>query len=467
MGDQLAGRYRLEQRLGMGGMGEVWRAHDTALDRAVAVKVVLESIASEEAVARFRREATIGARLQHPGITVVHDVGQESGRLFIVMELLSGEDLHAALARVPGGLPVDVAVELAAQTAEALAAAHELGVVHRDLKPPNLFLLPGGRLKICDFGIAHSADATAGWTVTGRTGPGSPPYMAPEQWRGEQVDARCDLYALGCVLYALLSGEPPFGQSEGPWVLMRRHIEEPPLPLREAGTPVPPDLDRLVLRLLAKDAADRPESAAAVAESLRGLLDGSAGRGRTGIAVAAGGAPGGGAGRGGRAWGHPGAAGGGGGFPALGHGELEVGVPVVGAGAGSTTGTPTSSSPCPRAGKPTSTLTFQAPGGRDSAVVQPAGAAAGSRTSRQGPIVRAPSALTAFTVAATASSTASPSFSQVMSAVTRPSRCPFTTTFTVSPWACATTGASRIRPRAVRTVWKAIRMRIVAVLRVG
>ncbi|AWZ06287.1 hypothetical protein DRB89_18530 [Streptomyces sp. ICC4] len=296
MGDQLAGRYRLEQRLGMGGMGEVWRAHDTALDRAVAVKVVLESIASEEAVARFRREATIGARLQHPGITVVHDVGQESGRLFIVMELLSGEDLHAALARVPGGLPVDVAVELAAQTAEALAAAHELGVVHRDLKPPNLFLLPGGRLKICDFGIAHSADATAGWTVTGRTGPGSPPYMAPEQWRGEQVDARCDLYALGCVLYALLSGEPPFGQSEGPWVLMRRHIEEPPLPLREAGTPVPPDLDRLVLRLLAKDAADRPESAAAVAESLRGLLDGSAGRGRTGIAVAAGGAPGGAAG---------------------------------------------------------------------------------------------------------------------------------------------------------------------------
>ncbi|MFE2338584.1 protein kinase [Streptomyces sp. NPDC059431] len=281
MGDQLADRYRLDQRLGQGGMGEVWRAHDTALDRAVAVKVLLEAATNEELVARFRREATIGARLQHPGITVVHDVGQEEGRLFIVMELLAGEDLRAALAREPGGFAVEVALELAAQTAEALAAAHERSVIHRDLKPANLFLLPGGRLKICDFGIAHSSDATAGWTVTGRIF-GSPPYMAPEQWRGERVDARCDLYALGCVLYALLSGEPPFGETaDGPYVLMRRHIEDPPLPLREAGTPVAPEVDRLVLHLLAKNAADRPESAAAVAKSLRELLSGSAELGRT------------------------------------------------------------------------------------------------------------------------------------------------------------------------------------------
>lgn len=143
VGDQLAGRYRLDQRLGQGGMGEVWRAHDTALDRAVAVKVLLEAATNDEVVARFRREATIGARLQHPGITVVHDVGQEEGRLFIVMELLPGEDLRSALAREPGGLAVEVALELAAQTAEALAAAHERSVIHRDLKPANLFLLPG------------------------------------------------------------------------------------------------------------------------------------------------------------------------------------------------------------------------------------------------------------------------------------------------------------------------------------
>ncbi|MFD9337228.1 protein kinase [Streptomyces sp. NPDC060028] len=270
VGDQLAGRYRLDQRLGQGGMGEVWRAHDTALNRAVAVKVLLEAATNEELVARFRREATIGARLQHPGITVVHDVGQQDGRLFIVMELLAGEDLASVLARARGGLPADVAVGLAAQTAEALAAAHEQAVIHRDLKPANLFLLPGGRLKICDFGIAHSSDATAGWTVTGRIF-GSPPYMAPEQWRGERVDARCDLYALGCVLYALLSGDPPYGQAEGPYVLMLRHIEEAPLPLREVGAPVAPELERLVRALLAKDPADRPESALAVAKTLRGL----------------------------------------------------------------------------------------------------------------------------------------------------------------------------------------------------
>ncbi|MFF1413811.1 protein kinase [Streptomyces sp. NPDC058289] len=274
MGDQLAGRYRLEQRLGKGGFGEVWRAHDTALDRAVAVKVLLETAMADEAVARFRREATIGARLQHPGITVVHDVGQEEGRLFIVMELLAGEDLRSTLSRVPGGLPVPVALELVTQAAEALAAAHERSVIHRDLKPANLFLMPTGRVKICDFGIAHSSDATAGWTVTGRIF-GSPPYMAPEQWRGERVDARCDLYALGCVMYALLSGEPPFGEAEVPYVLMRRHIEDLPRSLREAGAVVAPEVERLVRQLLEKDPADRPGSAQSVATAIRALPGGS------------------------------------------------------------------------------------------------------------------------------------------------------------------------------------------------
>ncbi|MEU3774781.1 protein kinase [Streptomyces sp. NPDC032472] len=271
VGDLLAGRYRLDRKLGQGGIGVVWRGHDLELGRAVAVKVLLEdSATSGEIVARFRREATIGARLQHQGITVVHDVGQEDGRLFIVMELLSGEDLAAVLAR-DGALEVGVAVDLAAQTAEALAAAHEQAVVHRDLKPANLFLLPGGRLKICDFGIAHSADATGRWTVTGRIF-GTPAYMAPEQWRGERVGAACDLYALGCVLYALLSGEPPFGQFEVPYVLMRRHIEEDPVPLRRAGAAVPPELERLVQTLLAKDPSDRPASAATVGTTLRALL---------------------------------------------------------------------------------------------------------------------------------------------------------------------------------------------------
>ncbi|MFD8636024.1 protein kinase [Streptomyces sp. NPDC059533] len=266
VGDRLADRYRLDRRLGQGGMGEVWRAHDVRLDRSVAVKVLLEAVTGEEAVARFLREATIGARLQHPGITVVHDVGQEDGRRFIVMELLSGEDLGTVLARERAGLPVDTALDLAAQTAEALAAAHEQSVVHRDLKPANLFLLSGDRVKVCDFGIAHSADATAGLTATGRVF-GTPAYMAPEQVLGRHVDARCDLYALGCVLYALLSGGPPFGVEEPLYVLLRRHVEDAPPDLG-----ISPALGGLLTALLAKAPADRPESAEAAAKALRGLV---------------------------------------------------------------------------------------------------------------------------------------------------------------------------------------------------
>ncbi|MFD9411207.1 protein kinase [Streptomyces sp. NPDC059989] len=265
-GDVLADRYRLDRRLGHGGMGEVWLGHDLKLDRSVAVKGLLDTATHHEVVARFRREATIGARLQHPGITVVHDVGQHDGRLFIVMELLAGEDLRSLLARERGGLPVDTALGLTAQAAEALAAAHEQNVVHRDLKPANLFLLPGGRVKICDFGIARSSDATLGLTPPGEPF-GSPAFMAPEQVRGESVDARSDLYALGCVLYALLSGQPPFGTAGPAYVLMHRHLMEAPRPLG-----VSPGLNRLVLALLAKDPADRPESAELVAKALRGLV---------------------------------------------------------------------------------------------------------------------------------------------------------------------------------------------------
>ncbi|MCX5199077.1 serine/threonine protein kinase [Streptomyces sp. NBC_00249] len=267
-GEQLAGRYRLDVRLGQGGIGEVWRGFDVELGRAVAVKVLLEFDASEELLRRFRREAAIGARLQHPGITVVHDIGQHDNRLFIVMELLEGEDLAHLLARSPHGLPQGTALGLALQAAEALTAAHAQKVVHRDLKPANLFLLTdGGRLKICDFGIARTADSTGGLTVTGRVF-GTPSYMAPEQWRGEHVDARCDLYALGCVLFALLTGEPPFpGAEQAVWVLMRRHLDETP-PVLDG---VPPALAELVASLLAKDPAARPD-APATADRLRALL---------------------------------------------------------------------------------------------------------------------------------------------------------------------------------------------------
>ncbi|MGW1639073.1 WD40 repeat domain-containing serine/threonine protein kinase [Streptomyces lavendulae] len=271
-GERLAGRYRLDVRLGQGGSGEVWRAYDVELGRAVAVKVLLEFDASEELLRRFRREAAIGARLRHPGITVVHDIGQHEDRLFTVMELLEGEDLAHLLARSPGGgLPLREALGLGLQTARALEAAHAQKVVHRDLKPANLFLLTDGRLKICDFGIARTADSTGGLTVTGRVF-GTPSYMAPEQWRGEHVEASCDLYALGCVLFALLTGGPPFpGAEQAVWVLMRRHLEETPPALGDVRAGVPAALAELVASLLAKDPADRPD-APATAERLRALL---------------------------------------------------------------------------------------------------------------------------------------------------------------------------------------------------
>ncbi|MFD0355421.1 WD40 repeat domain-containing serine/threonine protein kinase [Streptomyces sp. NPDC127110] len=269
-GAQLAGRYRLVERLGQGGIGEVWRAQDVELDRAVAVKVLLEFDASEELLGRFRREASIGARLQHPGLTVVHDIGRHGDRLFMVMELLEGQDLSRLLARTPGvGLPLPQVLDLALQTAEALAAAHAQKVVHRDLKPGNLFLLSDGRLKICDFGIARTADATGGLTVTGRVF-GTPSYMAPEQWRGEHVDGSCDLYALGCVLYALLTGAPPFAGTEQAWVLMRMHLEEVPPALGSVRADLPPALVELVDSLLAKEPGARPD-ALAVADRLRAL----------------------------------------------------------------------------------------------------------------------------------------------------------------------------------------------------
>ncbi|MFD8146316.1 WD40 repeat domain-containing serine/threonine protein kinase [Streptomyces sp. NPDC059708] len=270
-GEELAGRYRLDAELGHGGSGEVWRAHDRTLGRDVAVKVLLEFDASEELLGRFRREAEIGARLRHPGLTVVHDTGRHGKRLFIVMELLEGEDLARRIRAHPGGLPLPEVLDLGLQAARALAAAHAQGVVHRDLKPANLFLLTEGRLKICDFGIARTADATAALTATGRVF-GTPVYMAPEQWRGEQVGASCDMYALGGTLHALLTGAPPFPPGENAWALMRRHLDETPPATDAVRADVPAPLAELVDELLAKEPGDRPD-APAVADRLRALLD--------------------------------------------------------------------------------------------------------------------------------------------------------------------------------------------------
>jgi eukaryotic-like serine/threonine-protein kinase len=266
-GLKLSGRYALKALLGSGGMGEVWRGVDEQLDRPVAIKVLRDALADPELAGRFRREARIAARLQHPGITVVHDIGCDDGQLFIVMELLHGQDLAAMLAQEPAGLSIDATVSLTIQVAEALQAAHAGHVVHRDLKPANLFVLDNGQLKICDFGIAWAVDSATRLTATGQT-IGTAAYMSPEQCRGEQVDERSDLYSLGCVLYALLTGQPPFAQSQ-PLAIMHQHVNAVPIPPRTIRLDIPSELNRLVLELLAKDPARRPADAGHVAKALR------------------------------------------------------------------------------------------------------------------------------------------------------------------------------------------------------
>jgi serine/threonine protein kinase len=268
-GLRLSGRYGLQKLLGRGGMGEVWRGIDEQLDRPVAVKVLREHFTDPELAERFRREARIAARLQHPGITVVHDIGSDNGQPFIIMELLHGRDLAAILQGTPAGMPVDTIVSLAVQATEALQAAHAGHVVHRDLKPANLFVLDAGQLKICDFGIARAIDATTHLTALGQV-IGTPAYMSPEQCEGQQADERSDLYSIGCVLYELLTGRPPFAEGQ-PLAIMLQHVKATPAAPRTIRPDLPRELDNLVMELLAKDPAHRPAGAGHVTETLRAL----------------------------------------------------------------------------------------------------------------------------------------------------------------------------------------------------
>lgn len=276
-GTVLTGRFRLDERLGRGAMGEVWRARDLKLSRDVAVKLLLADDPGADGFRRFLREAILPAGMQHPGIAVVHDADRHQGRLFIVTELLRGEDLGKRLARHPDGLPGDVALDFAIQLAEALAAAHEHKVIHRDLKPANLFVQAGDRLKICDFGLARDSSAKASITQEG-TALGTPSYMSPEQWLGQDASASMDLYALGCILYEMLTGVVPFDAGGGHWAavlatLQARHLTEDPVPPRERKPGVSRALSDLVVALLAKKPGGRPPDAAAVASRLRAIRD--------------------------------------------------------------------------------------------------------------------------------------------------------------------------------------------------
>jgi serine/threonine protein kinase len=265
----LGGRYVLGEVLGTGGMATVWRATDQVLGREVAVKVLGPQYAADAGfVARFEREARHAARLSHPRLVTVFDCGIDDGTAFIVMELVAGRTLRQVLDDA-GSLPPAQAAGIAAAVCEALEVAHGAGLVHRDIKPPNI-VVSGGEVKVLDFGIAR-AEGTAGLTRT-RAVLGTAAYLSPEQASGRPAGPQSDLYSLGCVLFEMLTGEPPF-TADSVVGLAYRHVQDDPGPpsARQPGVPGP--LDAITTRLLAKDPAARPASAAAARADLLAALN--------------------------------------------------------------------------------------------------------------------------------------------------------------------------------------------------
>ena len=259
---QQVDHFLIERMLGSGGMGDVYLARDVSLDRPVAIKILpAEAALKPEAQERFIREAQAQARLSSPHIVQIYfigsvsgDAGSPRGSLYFAMEVIDGESLEAMLERGER-LDSEQARQLMIQAARGLRDAHRAGLVHRDVKPGNLLLGRGGELKVADFGLAKPRDPSLGLTRTGAV-MGTPLYMAPEQARGEELDHRADMYALGCTFYHLVSGAPPF---DGPNVvaLLSKHLSVPPPPLRERAPELPARLATIVERVMAKQAADR------------------------------------------------------------------------------------------------------------------------------------------------------------------------------------------------------------------
>jgi eukaryotic-like serine/threonine-protein kinase len=273
-GRTLGGRYRLEVPIARGGMAEVWEAHDEILSRPVAVKVLQPHLATDDIfLERFRREAVTAARLAHPGVVSTFDTGIDNGTAYIVMELVKGRTLRQLLTEQRRLEPWQ-AVAVARQIADALVHAHQAGLVHRDIKPANVLLVEdemgGMRVKVTDFGIAK-ASAGIGTDLT-RTGTvlGTPKYVSPEQIKGEDPDARADLYSLGIVFYEMLVGSPPFvGDTDLATAMAHLNNRVPKVSASVRG--VPPELDRLVADLLAKDPKRRVPSAVVLRQRLDAL----------------------------------------------------------------------------------------------------------------------------------------------------------------------------------------------------
>ena len=273
----LLDRYEVGRLLGAGGMAEVYEGRDRLLARRVAIKVPLSQHAHDPDFAhRFRREAQAAASLSHPGVVAVYDTGSENGTHFIVMEYVDGRTLKDVI-RAEAPLYPDRAAEISADVCSALAAAHARGMVHRDVKPANIMLMPDGRVKLMDLGIARVA---AGETLTQTAAMlGTAQYLSPEQAQGQEVDYRSDLYSLGCCLYEMLTGTVPF-RGATPVAIAYRHVREDPAPPRLLNPDIPPPLEAVCLKAMAKRPEDRYQTAAEFRADLE--------RVRTGQRVAAG-----------------------------------------------------------------------------------------------------------------------------------------------------------------------------------
>jgi serine/threonine-protein kinase len=262
------GRYRLIELLGRGGMGEVWRAYDTAIDRMVALKRLLPHFAQDKTFEqRFRREARAAARLDDPHVVPIYDVGEIDGQLYVTMRLIKGYDLQTAIEGGP--LEPQRAVGIVAQVASALDAAHKSGLVHRDVKPSNIRLTDTDFTYLIDFGIARAAGET-GITSTGAT-IGTWAYMAPERFRTGEIEASSDIYSLACVLYQCLTGETPFPSRTFEQIALAHIADTPPRPAAQRDA-IPLAMDQVIATGLAKDPGDRYPSARELAEDAHRAL---------------------------------------------------------------------------------------------------------------------------------------------------------------------------------------------------
>jgi serine/threonine protein kinase/Tfp pilus assembly protein PilF len=278
---QTISHYRIVEQLGAGGMGVVFKAQDSRLERAVALKFLPEQLAQQpQALERFRREARAASALNHPGICTIYDIGEQDGRAFIAMEFIDGETLRS---HIHGkALPMEELLELGIQIAEALDAAHAEGIVHRDIKPANIFVTKRGRAKVLDFGLAKLvpkgvaiADADSGGDTSTSTSiagiiSGTPSYMSPEQVRGDALDARTDIFSLGLVLYEMATGRQAFGGGTG-GAIIEAVLTRPPVSVRSINPEIPPALEAIIEKALHKDREQRYQHAADLLADLQRL----------------------------------------------------------------------------------------------------------------------------------------------------------------------------------------------------